>query len=154
MTNINQTRSQSLLSSIERNRLSESSDLEQTPLEKLMDEANAGNDLMSRDGQSGNNSYDDAVDFASPGPIPSLLRQPLINSPLTQSRLGGVQLGTTQPALQTDPGKYTVKSGDTLAGIASANDMTLDEMIALNPQIRNTDQIHPGDRIIVSASKQ
>lgn len=42
---------------------------------------------------------------------------------------------------------YAVKSGDTLSRIAAANNMTLDELRALNPQITNVNQIRVGQEI-------
>ena len=42
---------------------------------------------------------------------------------------------------------YTVKSGDTLSGIAATYGITLDELIQLNPQINNLNLIHPGDTV-------
>jgi LysM repeat protein len=42
---------------------------------------------------------------------------------------------------------YTVQRGDTLTEIASENGMSLDQLLALNPQIRNADMIFPGDKI-------
>ena len=46
---------------------------------------------------------------------------------------------------------YTVVRGDTLNKIAAANNMTLSELLALNPGITNPDLIHPGDQIVTSA---
>ena len=48
-------------------------------------------------------------------------------------------------------GSYTVKSGDTLSGIAAAYGMTLTELIQLNPQISNPNLIHPGDTVKLSS---
>ena len=45
---------------------------------------------------------------------------------------------------------YTVKSGDTMWRIALDNGMTLDALIALNPQIKNPNLIYPGQSIYLS----
>lgn len=42
---------------------------------------------------------------------------------------------------------YKVKAGDTLGKIAAANNTTLKDILALNPQITNPDLIHVGDLI-------
>ena len=41
-------------------------------------------------------------------------------------------------------GEVTVRSGDTLSGIAARNSVGLDALLSANPQIRNPDLIHPG----------
>lgn len=46
-------------------------------------------------------------------------------------------------------GDYSVVSGDTLWDIARANGVSLDALIAANPQIANPDLIFPGDRITI-----
>lgn len=46
-------------------------------------------------------------------------------------------------------GDYTVVSGDTLWDIAQANGVSLDGLIAANPQISNPDLIYPGDPITI-----
>ncbi|MCY4056626.1 MAG: LysM peptidoglycan-binding domain-containing protein [Gammaproteobacteria bacterium] len=47
-------------------------------------------------------------------------------------------------------GSHTVVSGDTLSEIAAAQGLTLDELIALNPQIANPNLITPGQRVNLS----
>ena len=44
---------------------------------------------------------------------------------------------------------YTVKSGDDLTTIAKKNKTTVEELIKLNPQIKNPDLIYKGDKIRV-----
>ena len=44
---------------------------------------------------------------------------------------------------------YTVQSGDTLWGISQRYDISLNDIIAMNPQIKNPDLIYPGDKVRV-----
>ena len=50
------------------------------------------------------------------------------------------------------PGRafYYVKRGDTLSGIAAANDMSLEELVSYNPQIKNINLIRTGEIIYLS----
>lgn len=45
---------------------------------------------------------------------------------------------------------YYVKSGDTLNKIAKANGMSLAKLVSLNPQIKNINLIHVGDKVYLS----
>ncbi|MDR0951456.1 MAG: LysM peptidoglycan-binding domain-containing protein [Oscillospiraceae bacterium] len=45
---------------------------------------------------------------------------------------------------------HTVKWGDTLWGIATKNGLTLEELFALNGQLRNMNLIYPGDIIYLN----
>lgn len=45
---------------------------------------------------------------------------------------------------------YTIKSGDTLWGLAKANGLSLTELLKLNPQIRNPNIYYVGDVIYLS----
>ena len=47
---------------------------------------------------------------------------------------------------------YTVKSGDTLSGIASKNNTTVANLLSLNPDITNADLIYVGQVIVVSGA--
>jgi len=50
---------------------------------------------------------------------------------------------------------YEVKKGDTLSKIAKANGMSLEELLELNPQLKqNPDLIHPGDEIKLKAEER
>ncbi len=49
-------------------------------------------------------------------------------------------------------GDYTVRSGDTLSGIAARNGVSLSALIAANPQISNPNLIHPGQTIHLPGS--
>lgn len=51
------------------------------------------------------------------------------------------------PASVTVGQAYTVTSGDTMWDIAQAHNMSLDELVALNPQVENPSLIHPGEQI-------
>jgi len=44
-------------------------------------------------------------------------------------------------------GSYTVRSGDTLSGIASSHGVSLSALLAANPQISNPNRIYPGQVI-------
>ncbi len=49
---------------------------------------------------------------------------------------------------EREDAKYcTVVSGDTLWGIAARNNVTLSALLALNPQIKNPNLIHPGEKV-------
>lgn len=45
---------------------------------------------------------------------------------------------------------YEVKSGDTMSKIATAHNMELDDLVALNPQIKNINLIYVGESISTS----
>jgi nucleoid-associated protein YgaU len=60
------------------------------------------------------------------------------------------QPGIPRAADSTGETWYTVAAGDCLWRIAAANDMTPDDLIALNPQIRNPNLIYAGDRVRLS----
>jgi LysM repeat protein len=47
---------------------------------------------------------------------------------------------------------YEVISGDTLRKIAARFDTTIDEILKINPQIKNANLIHPGDKINIPAT--
>lgn len=57
---------------------------------------------------------------------------------------------STQNGTVNEPSKtYTVKSGDTLWGIAKKFGITLNQIIALNPQIKNPNLIYVGQTVYV-----
>lgn len=57
-------------------------------------------------------------------------------------------LSSFQGVTGNEPGKiYEVKPGDTLSGIAQKLNTTLKNIVAANPQIKDIDVIHPGDKI-------
>lgn len=56
--------------------------------------------------------------------------------------------GSTQAHSSTPGGAtYTVEHGDTLSQIAESHHISLHELEALNPQIKNPDLIHPGEQV-------
>jgi hypothetical protein len=59
-------------------------------------------------------------------------------------------LAPTEPPAST-PILYTIKPRDTLLKIASAHGITLDELLAANPQIKNPNKIAQGDQITIPA---
>lgn len=72
-----------------------------------------------------------------------------------------VQAQTTKPAVtnprpvtdaSTTNQVYVVVEGDTMWGIAANYNLSLDQLVALNPQIQNPDIIFPGDNIVVSVA--
>ncbi|MFC4500973.1 MULTISPECIES: peptidoglycan-binding protein [Streptomyces] len=46
---------------------------------------------------------------------------------------------------------YVVRAGDTLGGIATRHHVSLAQIIKWNPQIKNPNLIHPGQRVRVAA---
>jgi 2',3'-cyclic-nucleotide 2'-phosphodiesterase/3'-nucleotidase len=49
---------------------------------------------------------------------------------------------------------YVVKRGDNLTKIARMHHVSLDQILEWNPQIKNPDLIHPGDRIRVAPPRE
>jgi LysM repeat protein len=47
-----------------------------------------------------------------------------------------------------------VKAGDTLSGIATSFDLTLEELLTANPQITDPDKVGIGDEITIPAAPQ
>lgn len=58
-----------------------------------------------------------------------------------------VNVSTSKPV--EEPVYYTVKAGDDLTKIAKKNKTTVENLIKLNPQIKNPDLIYKGDKIRV-----
>lgn len=58
--------------------------------------------------------------------------------------------GTSDTARTQQKKQYLVVSGDTMWDIALENALSLDRLIALNPQISNPSLIYPGDTIYLS----
>nr|MBA2558266.1 LysM peptidoglycan-binding domain-containing protein [Chloroflexota bacterium] len=53
------------------------------------------------------------------------------------------------PTPAPTPQVHIVASGDTLGGIARQNGLTIEELLAANPQITDPDRISIGDEIII-----
>lgn len=72
-------------------------------------------------------------------------------SALTENDDGGTAPWTSgQSAAQTaSGGVYTVKKGDTLWGIAQRWGVSLQDLIAANPGIKNPNLIYPGDKVVI-----
>ena len=47
------------------------------------------------------------------------------------------------------PTTYTVKSGDTLSGIAAKYKVTVDDVLAANPDLKDPNQLQIGDKIVI-----
>ena len=45
--------------------------------------------------------------------------------------------------------KLLLKKGDTLFSIARANDLSIAELLEVNPQIKNPDEIYAGDNLFI-----
>jgi LysM repeat protein len=59
------------------------------------------------------------------------------------------KLVLSTPTIATTPAEYyVIQSGDTLGGIASKYDTTVEQLLTLNPSL-DPDALHPGDRIRV-----
>ncbi|MGI6548706.1 MAG: LysM peptidoglycan-binding domain-containing protein [Syntrophomonadales bacterium] len=56
--------------------------------------------------------------------------------------------GSISP-LKCDGFLYTIRPGDTLYDISKREQISLDRLLAANPQIRNPDELKPGDRICI-----
>lgn len=63
----------------------------------------------------------------------------------------------TVPQLKSEPNNnyYTVKAGDNLSVIAKRNNLTLQQLLKLNPQYRaNPDKIKIGDQIVINSDEK
>lgn len=67
--------------------------------------------------------------------------------PLYLAQQYGNSAGTAAPAAAEAGGVYEVKRGDTLSKIAAANNMTLKQLLAKNPQIKDANKISVGQKI-------
>jgi murein DD-endopeptidase MepM/ murein hydrolase activator NlpD len=59
----------------------------------------------------------------------------------------------SQPLGPSGLGIYVVQPGDSLSAIADRNDISLDLLLSLNPDIQNPNLIFPGQRIVVARVK-
>ena len=111
-----------------------------TPLERLMRQANTGGQQNGGDQSAGSGIDTSAGDQ-------------LFDNPFMRFQAGATQLASANTAQATEPDTYTVQAGDTLSVIAARHDMSLDQLLAANPQITNPNRIYPGDQINLSASQ-
>ena len=72
-----------------------------------------------------------------------------------QENLGdlGTVTAETEAGIEVTVGEVSVEQGDTLSGIAEAVGMTVDELLAANPQITNPDEITVGMKINIPADQ-
>jgi len=108
-------------------------DLTLTPLQALMEEAGAGGDQHNGAGPQAPDELRNPANFATPGPMTSLLSEPLLANPFESTQITRAQRLAADALRQSQPTTYTVKSGDTLNGIAATKNMSLNELISLNP---------------------
>jgi LysM repeat protein len=52
------------------------------------------------------------------------------------------------------PVLYTIKKGDTLSKVAKAHGITIEELLAANPAIKNPDRISEGQQITIPAPSE
>lgn len=64
-----------------------------------------------------------------------------------------IEYEVDKPKEEKSGSYYYVKSGDTLSSIAKKFGLTLTEIAKLNPQIKNLNVIHVGDKIVVEVIK-
>jgi LysM repeat protein len=50
---------------------------------------------------------------------------------------------------QPTPTTYTVKKGDTLSGIAAKYKVTVDDLLAANPDFKDPNSLQIGDKIVI-----
>jgi LysM repeat protein len=72
-------------------------------------------------------------------------------APSSSQAAPSVSVAPTTPPEPT-PQVYLVKAGDTLSGIATSFDLTLEELLAANPQITDPDKVGIGDEITIPAA--
>lgn len=88
--------------------------------------------------------------------IASAITSPLVLTPTPTAMLSPVPLTapTLVPSTSIAPASfpYIVQPGDTLAAIASTYGVSVDDILAINPQIANPDQIEPGQQILIPSA--
>lgn len=66
--------------------------------------------------------------------------------------VGGLNTATPSPTAGAAASTYTVAKGDTLSGIASKNNMSLQDLLGLNPQFKaNPNLIKPGQNVTLKS---
>ncbi len=90
----------------------------------------------------------------NPSATPGLNYSPVLanfNAPTAPSISSSLTQTPTPPATST--GSYVVKSGDNLSNIAAQNNMTPQQLLAINPQFQsNPNLIQPGQQVNLSGS--
>jgi hypothetical protein len=74
-------------------------------------------------------------------------------SPSSGAAAPSASVAPTVPPAPT-PVLYTIKKGDTLSKIATANGITIEELLAANPSIKDPNKIGLGQQIIIPAPSQ
>lgn len=87
----------------------------------------------------------EAIRAANPGLVPSLYVGQVLYIPTSYAST------TVYQNVQTGGGTYVVQRGDTLSEIAARYGVSLWEILAVNPQIRNANLIYPGQVINLPA---
>lgn len=82
-----------------------------------------------------------------PPPAPKPVRDALVKPVAAQP----APKRTTAP--RAKPVDYRVRPGDTMSGIAAKNDLSLKQLIKLNPQVKNPSLIHVGEVVHLAAKK-
>jgi LysM repeat protein len=85
--------------------------------------------------------------FFLPGILGMGAGDPIRTSPSTSASPSASVAPTATP--EPTPIVYTIKKGDTLLKIATANGITLEELLAANPTIKNANRISEGQEIII-----
>jgi LysM repeat protein len=119
--------------------------------QKLVIRKSSTNAKTSRTAKTANSSKDDGIDWTPPFDVGEPARAPKPKSaPLaTRDASTAVAVGPTgRKPSQTKGRTYTVKTGDTLNGIALRHDTTLDELMKANPGL-HPNRIYPGQTIDV-----
>jgi nucleoid-associated protein YgaU len=75
---------------------------------------------------------------------------PGASSGASQAPQPSASLAPTEPPAPT-PVLYTIKKGDTLSKVAKAHGITIEELMAANPAIKNPDRISEGQQITIPA---
>jgi LysM repeat protein len=66
---------------------------------------------------------------------------------------GAASLAPSAPPAPT-PIVYTIKKGDTLSKIATSHGLTLEELLAANPEIKNPNRVSEGQQIVIPTPSQ
>ncbi|AGA70556.1 LysM domain-containing protein [Desulfitobacterium dichloroeliminans LMG P-21439] len=93
-----------------------------------------------------------AVDTTTSSTIPAESAAPVAAPAAPKAPAATKAPAAAAPATMIKGDTYTVVSGDVLWRIAQKHNMTTDALIKLNPQLKNTNLIFPGDKIVVKAT--